>query len=93
MRQDLPEKGNIIVEGYLMVINPLYRKTVMLNYTTVETMDEESMDLGFLSLKMVLTADIFMFFEETKTHYYQLFYESVKLALLFIQTSGQPIDV
>ncbi len=85
MRQDLPEKENIIVEGYLMVINPLHRKTVMLNYTTVKTMDEESIDLGFLGLKMVLTADIFMFFEETKTHYYQLFYESVKLALLFIQ--------
>lgn len=53
-----------------------------MNYTTVETMDEKSIDLGFLGLKMVLTADIFMFFEETKTHYYQLFYESVKLVRL-----------
>ncbi|CAI6359861.1 unnamed protein product [Macrosiphum euphorbiae] len=36
MRKDLPEKGNIIVEGYLMAINPLNQKTVMLKYTTVE---------------------------------------------------------
>jgi len=43
------------LEGYLMVINPLHRKTVMLNYTTFY-MDEESMDLEFLGLKMVLTA-------------------------------------
>jgi len=40
-------------------------------------MDKELMVLGFLGLKMILTADIFIFFEETKTHYYQLFYESI----------------
>jgi len=38
----------------------------------VKTMDEEWMSLGFLGSKMVPTADIFIYFEETKTQCFQL---------------------
>lgn len=39
-----------------------------LKYRTVKTIDEEWIGLGFLGFKMVLTVDIFMYFEGMKTH-------------------------